>query len=194
MFIIYGINCANVNIRNFFTGFTLMIFSLFLIFVVYLPQTSIMIVMKVFTAIVIISHLISYSFIKIKSEKIFQLFHELKAYRTERFMNNNKDYYFSIISFAYLILSTATTAAMLTFEGEFDDLFNSLYLPTFFKPYSIVGLFYEDGWNILIQFIYYELYTQYYVILIKIITKVEYNKSVLMLWVFKCLVDQITFL
>ncbi len=161
MFILFGMNCANVNIRNFFTGLTLMIFFLYLIIAVYLPRTSIMIVMKVFATIVIISHLISYSVIKIKSEKIFQLFHELKAYRTEHFMNNNKDYYFSIISFAYLILSTVTTA-MLTFEDQFDDLFKSLYLPVFFKLYSIVGQFYQHGWNILIKFIYYELYTQYY--------------------------------
>lgn len=160
LFIIYGMNCANVNIRHFFTGLTLMIFSLFLIFVFYLPNTSIMIVMKIFTAIIFISHLISYFIIRIKSEQIFQLYYELKAYRTEHLMNNSKNIYFSIISLAYLILSIATIA-MLTFDDQFNDLFKSLYFPTFFKLSSIVGQFYQHGWNILIQFIYYELYTQY---------------------------------
>jgi hypothetical protein len=119
-----------------------------------------MIVMKIFTAIIFLSHLISHSVIRIKSEKIFQLYYELKAYRSERLTNSNKNINFSIISLAFLILSIATTA-MLTFEDQFEDLFESFYFPAYFKLSSIVGQFYLHGWNILIQFIYYELYTQY---------------------------------
>ncbi len=161
MFIFYGINCANVNIKNFFTGLTLMIFSLYLIFVFYLPNTSIIIVMKIFTLIIVISQFISYPVIKIKSEKIFQLFYELKAYRTERFINNSKDKYLLIIPFAYLIFSTVMTA-MLTLDDQFDDVLKLLGLPTFFKPYSIIGQFYQHGCKILIQFIYHDIYTQYH--------------------------------
>jgi hypothetical protein len=121
-----------------------------------------MLVLKLFGAAVMISNFCSYFLIRKKSEKIFQIYYELKTYRLENFNSNRKDNFFSIISFITILLATGLTALMTFSDQNLDNLFKSISATTSLRPYSIIVQFYVNGWMILIQLIYYELYAQYY--------------------------------
>ena len=103
----FGINCNNKWIANFLTGLTIMIFGFILIqitVVIDLKESISVLVVKISCSIIFASNLISFLIIKLKSNKIFNLYNKLIDYEIKSFIGGINNLFSTIISILITII------------------------------------------------------------------------------------------
>lgn len=165
MFIIFGINCDKKIVSHFFSGLTLAIFSIFLIQIpitIKANENNLMLINKIFFAILMTSILMSYIFIKIKFEKIIQIRNEFKFYQTRSFVKQRNRYFSCIIATTFSITLTVISVMIVFNDLQYVEYAKDVSLGISFEQQIPVLNLYINSWIISIQFIYYDLNIKYY--------------------------------
>jgi len=109
--------------------------------------------------------LISYTFIKFKSERIFKLYSDLKSYQREYLLNERNDKYSTVMGIILILIMTLLSILILLNDPHLDKIVNEALIRISFKNLSFILSLYLNCWIISIQLIYYELKINYLIII-----------------------------
>lgn len=172
--IIYGLNCDKKYVNNLFTGIMLAITCLGLFQVssiVRLNDDLSVLLFKFFCLLTIMSTLFSYLFIKINSENIFKLYYNMKKYENNSFsdckIGRNISYFIAIVLMILIIALSLMSRYKNPYLNQiFKDVYEyeeNLSTPSIIS--LIIFYIYIYGWKLFIQFIHFDINSQYVSIL-----------------------------
>jgi hypothetical protein len=167
LLMIFGINFNHKSIANFFTGFSLTIFTVLMIRISLLLKISDnfeIFSFKTLSLTICFSNLFSYLIIKFKSRDILKLYFKMKDSRNDVFINSSINYPSITSTVVWLLLTVIFTLLRFT-DHRIEENCGSIVFPKkgTFLPISsrFVFIFYFHSWKLMLQLIYHQLYTRY---------------------------------
>ncbi len=182
LLMVFGINCNNKWIGNFLTGFTLFLFSLVvipIIFPISLNDELKVLILKIFCSLTTASKIISILIIKFNSSKIVRLYDQIEEYQIKSFIKHK--YYFSTtISILTAFITSGFTTTIYYYDFYFNKLFKEFtetqeLLPINQKLQIILIHFYLHAWKTLLELMYRDFNTRYISIIESFIQELNRN-------------------
>ncbi len=182
LLMVFGINCNNKWIGNFLTGFTLLLFSLVvipIIFPISLNDELKVLILKIFCSLTTASKIISILIIKFNSSKIVRLYDQIEEYQIKSFIEHK--YYFSTtISILTAFITSGFTTTIYYYDFYFNKLFKEFtetqeLLPINQKLQIILIHFYLHAWKTLLELMYRDFNTRYISIIKSFIQELNRN-------------------
>ena len=162
MFIIFGINCGNKFFCQLLTSITIICFLMYLLHIpltIFIEHNLTMILMKFGTTLMTLAHLMSYLYIRYRSEKIFELYEELKCFQKQS--HNTSEYRRIFFALLFFLPMVYFSIQILFNDTMIDQLFNIKLIQVDFMYRSVPFLFHWIGWLFALQLINHELNSRY---------------------------------